>query len=158
MLVPPFTFSLQNEKLQQLACIETSVKNLSQVQLWFARISSLSVEAVYPTVQKILKTGWYGCKKLHVPLLVVFVFVVAVVVATSEASVRFQSRLRRAAQGELFTAHYLLEDQKQPVCLLSDEMNDLLRGAIFCSTDAIDEAKKQEITVSVAQKRSGCCS
>jgi hypothetical protein len=43
--------------VEKMECIDTSMKNLSQIRLWFARTSSLSVEYVFPTVTALLKDG-----------------------------------------------------------------------------------------------------
>lgn len=104
--------------LSRLDSIKVSVENFSHIQLWFVRSSGLSIETIHPYVTMLTQNGWY------------------------------QSILARNKSGVDGNAQLLLKYQptpgsnQAPKTVLEDELHDLVRCSIFCSTDKVDENKK----------------
>eukprot|EP01124_Arcella_intermedia_P006719 TRINITY_DN14030_c0_g3_i1.p1 TRINITY_DN14030_c0_g3~~TRINITY_DN14030_c0_g3_i1.p1 ORF type:complete len:380 (+),score=99.15 TRINITY_DN14030_c0_g3_i1:70-1140(+) len=98
------------------ASVDTAVKNLSRVRLWFTSVTGLSVEAIYPNLLGLIQGGG------------------------------FLSCTRRHKSGDSLVAKIKEEREDKLYELKGENLEDLIRGAIFCRTDTADDKVQLVIT------------
>jgi len=106
----------ERDRVPLMLSVDTALNNLSRIRLWFNSVTGLSVEAIFPNVNGLVNGG------------------------------RFVSSTRYYKEGESFIAIIReVQENKQEECreysLKSDNLEDLIRGAIFCKTDRVADTE-----------------